>query len=177
MLNYKYMKMKGLLLATAVLFAMSFNAQAQTADLKIGYTNADFILSKLPQAKEIQSELKTHEEQLGAQLEARMKEFELKYETFTKDQENMIEAVKQDKQEELQTMQASIQKFQQEAQKSLQEKQIELLKPVYAEIDEKIQAVAKENGYTHVFTNEALLFASEESDISELVLAKFGVSQ
>ncbi|MGI9542297.1 MAG: OmpH family outer membrane protein [Cyclobacteriaceae bacterium] len=167
--------MKGLLIGIFTLLALGLTAQAQTDGLKIGYTNADFILSKMPQAKQIQSELKTHEEQLGAQLDARMKEFENKYETFTKEQATMIEAVKKNRQEELQTMQASIQKFQQEAQKSIQDKQLELLKPVYAKIDETIQAVAKENGFTHVFTNEALLFASEESDISELVLAKLGV--
>ena len=171
------MKMKGLLIGIFALFVMGFVAQAQTDGLRIGYTNADFILSKMPQAKQIQSELKTHEEQLGAQLDARMKEFEAKYTAFTKEEATMIDAVKKNRQEELQTMQASIQKFQQEAQKSIQDKQLELLKPVYAKIDETIQAVAKENGYTYVFTNEALLFASEENDISELVLAKLGVNE
>lgn len=95
-------------------------------------------------------------------------------------QETMNETVRNDKQAELQELQNSIQKFQQEAQQSLQAKQVELLKPAYEKIQKTIDEVAKENGFTHVFSNDAsgvpiLLFASEENDISNLVLAKIGV--
>ncbi len=175
------MKLNKLSLIVGLLALASFSVQAQSSELKIGYTNVDYILSKLPEAKQIEADLKTHEEQLGNQLQTKMKEFEEKYKTFMDNQESMDPVILNDKQTELQTLQASIQKFQQEAERSLQQKQVELLEPAYKKIQNTIDEVAKENGYTHVFSNASggvpvLLYAEEEDDISNLVLAKLGVT-
>lgn len=158
-----------------------FSVEAQSTTLKIGYTNVDYILSQLPEAKQIESELKTHEEQLGIQLQSKMKDFEEKYKSFMETQETLTPVVRADKQTELQSLQTNIQKFQQEAEKSLQQKQVELLKPAYEKIQNSIDAVAKENGFTHIFSNDAggvpiLLYATEQDDISTLVLVKLGVT-
>ncbi len=178
------MKSNKLLLTMALCLLTVFAASAQSSSLKIGYTNVDYILGKLPEAKQIESELKTHEEQLGSQLQAKMKEFEEKYKAFGElaQQGNVDPVILNDKQTELQNMQSSIQKFQQDAEKSLQQKQVELLQPAYEKIQNSIDEVAKENGYTHIFSNSSggapvLLFATEEDDISKLVLAKLGVTE
>jgi outer membrane protein len=175
------MKLQKLLLVTTFFSLMAFTTVAQSTSLKIGYTNVDYILSKLPEAKQIESDLKTHEEQLGAQLQSKMKEFEEKYKVFMETQETMEPVIRNDKQSELQTLQTNIQKFQQEAERSLQQKQVELLKPAYEKIQASIDKVAKDNGYTHIFSNDAggvpiLLYATEQDDISNLVLANLGVS-
>lgn len=161
------------LLLTTVLVLGSLSLQAQ--GLKIGYTNADYILSKMPEAKQIESELKTHQEQLGVQLKSKREEFERKYQSFLDSQATMTDVVRNDVQQELQTMQQSIQKFASEADRSLKNKQIQLLSPVYQKIDSIIQSVALEHGFSHVFSNETLLYATEENDISNLVLAKLGI--
>jgi outer membrane protein len=147
--------------------------QAQT--LRIGYTNTDYILSKLPETKQIESDLKTHRDQLGAQLRSKQEEFERKYKSFIDGQATMTDVVKNDVQTELQAMQESIQKFASEAEKSMQNKQIQLLAPVYEKIDGGIKEVAQEQGFSHVFSHGVLLFATKENDISNLVLAKLGV--
>lgn len=177
------MKLSRLFLTLGICLVGLISVQAQSSELKIGYTNVDFILSKLPELKQIESELKTHEEQLGAQLQSKMKEFEDKYKLFVEasEQGNMDPVILSDKQTELQNLQTSIQKFQQEAEQSLQKKQQELLDPAYKKIQSSIDAVAKENGYTHIFANAnagapILLYAQEEDDISNLVLAKLGIS-
>ena len=162
------------ILLTLVLSLGAISLQAQ--GLKIGYTNADYILSKLPEAKQIESELKTHQEQLGAQLQSKQEELQRKLDYFQKTSDTMTEVVRNDAQRELQTMQAGIQKFAQEADQSIKNKQLQLLTPVYEKIDSTIKIVAEENGFSHVFSNGALLFTSEENDISNLVLAKLGVS-
>jgi outer membrane protein len=151
----------------------TFAVQGQA--LKIGYTNTDYILSKLPEAKQIESELKTHREQLGAQLQSKQQELERKYQSFVDGQATMTDVVKNDVQSELQELQASIQKFAAEAEKSMQNKQIQLLAPVYEKIDGGIKEVAKEKGFSHVFSQGVLLYATSENDISDLVLAKLGV--
>lgn len=160
-----------LLTITLTLGAISMQAQG----LKIGYTNADYILSKLPEAKQIESELKTHSEQLSAQLQSKQEEFQRKAEYFNKTAEQMTEVVRNDAQRELQAMQTNLQKFAAEADQSIKNKQLQLLTPVYEKIDSTIKVVAQENGFSHVFSNGALLFASEENDISNLILAKLGV--
>ena len=162
------------ILLTVTLMAMgSLGLQAQS--LKIGYTNTDYILSKLPEAKQIESELKTHRDQLGAQLKSKQQEFERKYQSFIDGQATMTDVVKNDVQNELQSLQESIQKFATEAEKSMQNKQLQLLTPVYEKIDGGIKEVAKEMGCSHGFANGVLLYATQENDISNLVLAKLGV--
>ena len=167
------MKANTILFSVALMVLGTFAVQGQ--GLKIGYTNTDYILSKLPEAKQIESELKTHREQLGAQLQSKQQEFERKYQSFIDGQATMTDVVKNDVQSELQELQASIQKFASEAEKSMQNKQIQLLAPVYEKIDGGIKEVAKEKGFSHVFAQGVLLFATTENDISDLVLAKLGV--
>jgi outer membrane protein len=150
-------------------------ASLQAQELKIGYTNADYILSQMPEAKQIESELKTHQEQLAAQLQSKQEEFQRKYDYFNKTAETMTEVVRNDAQRELQAMQANLQKFASEADQSIKNKQVQLLSPVYEKIDSTIKEVAAENGFSHVFSNGALLYASAENDISNLVLAKMGI--
>jgi len=168
------MKANVIILSLALLVAGSFAVEAQS--LRIGYTNTDYILSKLPEAKQIESELKTHRDQLGAQLKSKQEEFERKYQSFIDGQATMTDVVKNDVQVELQGLQQSIQKFATDAEKSMQNKQIQLLAPVYEKIDGGIKQVAKEQGFSHVFSNGVLLYATTENDISDLVLANLGVT-
>ncbi|GJM29339.1 MAG: hypothetical protein DHS20C17_19740 [Cyclobacteriaceae bacterium] len=167
------MKTNAIFLSLALMVMGVLSTQAQT--LKIGYTNTDYILSKLPEAKQIESDLKTHRDQLGAQLRSKQEEFERKYQSFVDGQATMTDVVRTDVQTELQALQDSIQKFASEAEKSMQNKQIQLLAPVYEKIDGGIKEVAQEQGFSHVFAHGVLLFATKDNDISDLVLAKLGV--
>jgi outer membrane protein len=162
--------------------AATFTANAQDGGLKIGYTNPDYILSNMPEAKQIQSDLKVHEQQLSSQLEAKSKDFQTKNQEYQQNAQNMIPEVRADKEQELQNLYQSIQQFQQEAQMSLQRKSGELLQPVYEKIQTAIDEVAKANGYTHIFNPQLdvgvsiLLYAREEDDISDLVLKQLGIT-
>ena len=164
------------------LLVTTMSANAQDTGLKIGYTNAEYILSNMPEAKEIESELKVHEQQLSAQIEAKSKDFQIKVEDFQRNSENMIPEVRNDKQQELQNLQQSIQKFQQDAQTSMQRKQSELLQPAFDKIQKAIDTVAKANGYTYILNSgqpevgiNILLYARDEDNISDLVLKQLGI--
>jgi outer membrane protein len=162
--------------------AAAVTANAQDGGLKIGYTNPDYLISNMPEAKQIESDLKVHEQQLSSQLEAKSKDFQAKYQEYQQNAQNMIPEVRADKEQELQNLQQSIQKFQQDAQMSLQRKSGELLQPVYEKIQTAIDEVAKANGYTHIFNPQLdvgvsiLLYAREEDDISDLVLKQLGIT-
>ncbi len=174
------MKTRWILILAFLVVAVS--AKAQDSGIKIGYTNAEYILSNMPEAKQIESDLQVHEQQLTAQLDAKSKDFQTKYQEYQRTAQNMIPEVRADKEQELQNLQQSIQKFQQDAQVSLQRKQAELLQPVYDKIQKAIDEVAKANGYTHIFNSgqpevglNILLYARDEDNISDLVFKQLGI--
>lgn len=174
------MKTKWIFILAFLVAAVS--AQAQDGGLKIGYTNAEYILGNLPEAKQIEADLKDYEQQLSTQLESKSKDFQAKLAEYQRTAENMIPEVRADKEQELQGLQNSIQKFQQDAQVSLQRKQGELLQPALEKIQKAIEEVAKANEYSHIFNSgqpevglNILLYARDEDNISDLVLKHLGI--
>ncbi|MFT2009188.1 OmpH family outer membrane protein [Pontibacter sp. 13R65] len=167
-------KIKTLVVAFLLIGFSSF-AQTSNQPIKIGYTNVEYILLQLPESRQIESELKTHSTQLENQLKTKYSEYETKLAALEKGASTMDKVVRDDKERELMNMQNSIQEFQRNAQASLQQKEKSLVDPVINKIDQAIKDVAKENGYTWVISNQALLSGPEDGDISPLVLRKLGV--
>lgn len=165
----------------AVLAAVSIGSMAQGTQ-KIGYADPAYIFSQLPQYKQIESEMKTHGDQLQAQAKAKYSEYETKLKTYQAGAATMLDAVRRDKETELTQLQENIQKFQQDAQASLQKKEQDLMAPINSKIGGAIEEVAKEHGYTFIINPQIqgsidiLLFGDEKYDISLLVLKKLGVT-
>jgi outer membrane protein len=164
-------------------FAISGVAMAQTKSLKIGYTNVDYLLSQMPESKQIESELKTYKTQLDNQLQAKVKDFQEKYQAYEKGAATMTDVIRMDKEKQLQNLQEEIEEFQKNAQSSLQKKEVTLLQPALDKIQKNIDIVAKESGYTYVFntdgglgTTPILLHGPEEDNISDLILKKMGIT-
>ena len=171
--------MKKILLLAALVFATTTASVAQ----KIGYTNVDYVLSQMPESKQIEADLKAYSGQLEAQLKSKTAEFQTKLEAYQKGGATMTDLVKADKEKELQTLQSSIQDFQNSADQSLQQKQQQLLKPALDKLQKTIDEVAKESGYSYIFNSDAgygttpvLLHAPEDANVSDLVLKKMGVT-
>ncbi|RZK09636.1 MAG: OmpH family outer membrane protein, partial [Hymenobacter sp.] len=155
-------------------------AHAQTS-LKIGYTSVEYVLSQMPERKQIESELKTYSGQLEAQMKNKQTAFQTKLDAYQKGGGAMTAVVKADTEKELQTMQQGLQEFQQTAQQSLQQKQQQLLSPVLDKIQKNIDLVATENGYTYVLNSDAgsspiLLHGPKDGDISDIILKKMGIT-
>ncbi len=170
---------KSLMLAAALMLAATTASVAQ----KIGYTNVDYVLSQMPESKQIEADLKAYSGQLEAQLKSKTTEFQTKLEAYQKGGATMTDLVKADKEKELQNLQSSIQDFQKSADQSLQQKQQVLLKPALDKLQKTIDDVAKENGYSYILNSDAgygttpvLLHAPEDANISDLVLKKMGVT-
>lgn len=112
----------------------AFVSAAQTTEppVKIGYTNVEYILSKLPEARQIEADLKAYEKLLEAQLESKYQEYQKKLEDYQAQVSSglMPPSIKADKERELLALQNSIREFEQNAEEDLQNKQITLLEPV-----------------------------------------------
>jgi outer membrane protein len=139
----------------------------------------------MPEAKQVEEDLKNTQKQYETLYQGKVKEFQDKLAAFEKlnADAKTPDIIKQDKEKELQNLQTSIQEFQQNSQSSLQKKQAQLLQPLLKKIEENMHAVANENAYTHVFNYDAgmgtapiLLHYPTEAAISDLVLKKMGIT-
>src|SRR5687767_12779481 len=177
-LKIKVMKKLVLL---AVFGMLAFVTQAQTATTKVGYADVDYIFSQMPEAKQIDTELKSLQTQLKNQIDAKYQDFQKKFADYQANLNTMIEAVRSNTERELQQMQQNIEKLQQDAQTSVQNKQTTLMAPVYKKVGDAISAVAKENGYSFILSQQiggldVILYGDEKMDVSDLVLKKLGVT-
>lgn len=174
-------KFRVALAAAALTFTTATVSMAQTAaPLKIGYTSVEYVLSQMPESKQIESQLKDYSTQLKNQLDAKQTDFRTKLEAYQKGGQAMPDPVRADKEKELQNLQQSMQEFQQNAEASLQQKQQALLKPALDKLQKNIDAVAEENGYTYILNSDGaspvLLHGPKDGDVSDLVLKKMGVT-
>ncbi len=166
-----------------LLLTISSVGMAQNKPVRIGYTNVDYLLSQMPESKQIEAELKTYKTQLDNSLQAKVKDFQEKYQAYEKGASTMTEVIRMDKEKQLQNLQEEIEEFQKNAQSSLQKKEVTLLQPALDKIQKNIDLVAKESGYTYVFntdgglgTTPILLYGPDEDNISDLVLKKMGIT-
>lgn len=174
------MNIKFVLIGLALAFA-SFCANAQ--NVKIGYASTSYIVSQMPEAKSIESELQAFQKQLSNKINATMSGFQQQYQQYQQTASTMTEEARASKEQELNELQQQIQRDQQEAQLKLQQKEQELLAPVYDKIQTAIDKVAKANNYTHILSpdvagNPVLIYVQneEEANISDMVLKELGVT-
>jgi outer membrane protein len=166
-----------------LLFVLGFVAMTSYAQtpIKIGYADPDYILGQLPEFKQIENELKTHQTALKNQVDAKYAEFQKKLKDYQDNINTMLAPVRENTERELQQLQQNLEKLQQDAQTSIQNKSTLLMQPVYLKVNNAIEGVAKENGYNLVLTSQVsqldvVLYADESLDISDLVLKKLGVT-
>ncbi|WP_162416578.1 OmpH family outer membrane protein [Cyclobacterium roseum] len=167
-----------IILSAIVLFCFGFVASAQ--DLKIGYTNVEYIMSLMPEMEQIDADIQDYSNQLGQQIQTKSQNFQQQVQTYQQSAQTMTEEARATKEQELQSLQQEIQKFEQDAQSSYQRKLQELLEPVQTKVYNAINAVAAENNYTHVFSDSAgqapiLLYTRDDDPFTDLVIAKLGL--
>ena len=171
-----------LAVACTPLFAQTTTTPA-TAPTKIGYTNVDFVLGKLPESKKIQNELEITKAQLDKALSDKYKEFQEKLDNYNKNAGSMADVLRTDKEKELQNLQTSIQDLQRNSETSLQNKYQQLIEPVLAKINTAIQEVGKANNFLYILNSDAganttpilLYVGSEDYNVTDLVLKQLGV--
>src|SRR6476469_5329552 len=112
----------------ALLFVFSFAAMVSSARarVKIGYADPDYILGQLPEAKQIDSELKSLQTQLKNQIDGKVAEFQKKLKDYQDNLNTMLAPVRENTERELQQLQQNLEKLQQDAQTSIQTKQTQL---------------------------------------------------
>ena len=165
--------MKRLSLAILMmLVAFSSNAQS-----KIGTIDAEYILSQLPETVEVNNSLKTYNEELQADLNSTIQEYEGLVNEYQESVASLEEEAKKEKENKIIELENSIKGFRQKASVMMQMKRNELNGPLYEKIDAAMQKIISAEGYTQIFHSGAsgLAFSRAEDDITEKVMKELGV--
>tara|TARA_Y100000766_G_C18875945_1_gene590781 strand:+ start:402 stop:875 length:474 start_codon:yes stop_codon:yes gene_type:complete len=145
----------------------------------LGHINSQEIISIMPEAATAQLELQQEVEDLQEQGQMMASEYETQLKDFQINQENMSEAIRNDKLKSLQDLEERITLFQQSAQQSIQLKEAELFEPILTKIQNAIDQVSKEKGYSYVFdiggNAGGLVYKNDTHDITKMVKAKLNL--
>ena len=172
--------MKRISLLLVLMAVGFFAAKAQT---KIGYTNVELILVYMPETQAMEKQLKTMEEKLLEQLEIKQKYYQTKLAEFMQAREsgNFTDEQLQIAAKELEKLQVEVQQGLEQAEQAIFKKRMQLLEPIQKKMQEKIDEVAKEKGYTYILNNAmgsgipTILYGSEASDCTEEIAKKLGI--
>ena len=144
-----------------------------------GHVNSQEILTAMPEAATAQLALQSELETMQLQGQTMMQEFEAQQKQFQIDQANMNDAIRNTKLKELEDLQSRILMFEQNAEQSIQMKQAELFEPILTKIQNAIDEVSKEKGYSYVFDlvglQGGMVYKDDSYDITNLVKLKLNL--
>ncbi len=170
----KMNKLFKVLFLGVALFVMSGVANAQ---VKIAHVNTAEVLDAMPDKAKAEKNLEKYYGELQSQLETMAKEYQTKMQDYEANQASMSNLVKQSKEKEIVDLQTRIQQFQINAEGEFEAKRAELLKPMLEKIQNAINAVGKEKGYTYILdiaTGAAVYVGDNAVDITMDVKTKVG---
>jgi outer membrane protein len=156
---------KSILCMVLGLLTISYVTTAQ----KTGYINTNELLAAMPETRKAQEKLQGMQDSLNNSYAEMIKEYRDRDSVIRIDSAKWTPAIKNIKFKEFQDLGESLQNYSNEAQQYLQQKEQELFQPVQKIAREAIQAVAKTNGYSYIFSAEALLVSPPADDILPLV--------
>lgn len=158
------------------MFAMNGFVSAQT--VKIAHVNTNELLEQMPERAKAEKELEKYYGELQEQLKTMYTEYQNKLQDYQANAETMSNLVKQSKEKELVDLESRITAFQANAESDFDAKRAELLKPLLEKIQNAINTVGKEKGYTYILdlaTGAAVYVGTDAVDVTKDVKAKLGI--
>lgn len=143
---------------------LSFAEEARA--LKIAYVDASVIFDNYYKTKEADEKLEKEGSAKNEEREKYVKEI-----NKLKDEAALLNtAARKEKEEELGEKIRKLQDFDREVKTNLQRKRNDLLKDIFEEIDEKIIAYGKKNGYDLILDSRVLLFADDSLNVNSDII-------
>jgi outer membrane protein len=169
-------QMKKIVTILVVVMGLVLAGNSTKAQNKLGYISLQELIPSMPEYRKADTAMNDFQTALGQQYDDMRKEFQEQDSLLTgKDTSKYTKAQLELKRKNLGELYGKLNQWQQTAQQLSQQKQQELLAPITKKATEAIQAVAKENGYTYVFTKEQLVVYPPTEDILALVKKKLGI--
>ncbi len=161
------------LIAVACLMVGLFASLAYAEGNKIGTIDMNSVMNESKQGKAIQATMN----KMFQDKQAEAEKYYQKVKTISDQLSAETPAMKQDAKTKLmkQYQQATqeLKKFEDSADNELQAKKAALVRPMQETLIALINDYAKKNAYDYIFVREALIFAPENSDITQKILDAF----
>ncbi len=151
--------------------------------VKIGYTNIELVLVYMPESQNLEQTLNTYQKKLSEQLQVKEQYAKSRLEEYIteKEKSEWSQLEQEQREKELMELDQEIQKFAQEAEQKLLSKREELLAPILEKLQNAIDKVAKEKGYTYILNQttsggvSTILYGPEENDITKVLMKELGI--
>ena len=164
---------KKLLLMAAL--AVPMFASAQT--LKVAIVDVEEVVQKMPDYTEAQNKYVETSKRYEDEFSKLRDEMNRRYEELQKMPEDELPTIRERKIKDFQEYQLKIQQFEESATQELAKVQQDLLSPIYQKVNNAVQSVGQEGGYSLIEAKvqTILYFASPVEDITNQVKAKLGI--
>lgn len=158
-------------------------AQSAHKSLRIGYTNLELVLSYLPEAQQVEQQLRTYEKKVIEQLNIKQSYLQTKVEEYTelKQAGKLTPAQEEERRKEIIRLDEEIKRFQEESEQNYLKKKAELLQPVVEKLQKAIDELAAAEGYDYILNNSNstgvafILHGPKGDDVTERLLKRLGV--
>lgn len=160
---------KNLVLAGLITFA----ANAQSADLKVGYVQVDKILQEAPQTAESGKKLEREFSPRSQELDRMAKQIKDLEAMLDKDSLTISEADRRNKERDVQNIKIEFQRKQRELREDINLRKNEELGSLQDRVNKAVQSVSEAEGYDLVVYS-GVAYASKKIDITDKVLKILG---
>ncbi len=145
---------------------------------KAGYVSIDDVVSIMPETAKLDAVLKQFQkDSIGAAYKSTYEEFRYKDSMMGKtDTSKMPLSMRNQYRQDLQILYNNLNNWQSIAQQAIENKRNRFLQPLYRKAFATVQTVAKENGFTYVYSKDAVLVAPPNYDLLPLVAKKLGIT-
>ena len=149
-------------------------AHAQAGGLKVGFVNSQRILAETPALQQVQATLQRELPGLRAGVDSLEQRFNTAQQQFQQQQGSLTAQAREQRQNELAQQYQALQQRAQQAQERAAQRQEQLVAPVMQTINQAIEAVRREGGYTMVIDSSTggILAVDPTADLTERVLAR-----
>lgn len=159
-----------------VLLLMILPLGAIAQEVKIAYVNTQEVFMAMPEVSTMEKQMADLNEKYKLELQQMQEEYKKKYADFVAQQDSLTENIKLRRMQEIEDIQGRMDNFVQVAQQDVQKKQQELLQPIQQKLQDAIQKVGAEKGYTYIVDPAALLYRSDNAtNATPFVRAKLGL--
>lgn len=166
------------LLSFCLLFAMSWNQNADAAEIKVGAIDLKKVLGNSEAGQEGQRKLERKVAEFKQKFEEKKDDIEALKESIDKKQSVWSESVLQEKEREMGKMQQEFRLEQEDAKYELEKLQENVMKPILKDLHEIIKKYGEEHNFTLILDNtekglnsrSGLLYAADSVDISDEIL-------
>ncbi len=158
----------------AALLGLTQGVSAQT---KVGYINTEELIGSMPETEAANAQLQEYQATLQEQGNDYYRELSEKDSTFQADSAKYTQTQKELKRNDLIALYQKVQGWNQTMQQMIQEKSQALIVPIRTKALDAVKAVAKENGYSYILEEAAVLVGPPGDDILPLVKKKLGVKE